>query len=172
MARGGPGVRHPDLAARPSANLLDRIARPRVVRLNGLEQVQHMLRAHGRPQSQQPVIGVREGAAASDGDEAPVADLGEDHVLFLAGIAPRNAYEDRYFGFEIRVFFTLWRGLVEKYFGAMSENYRLYAQKIAEQRASRRTAAHPLRRELEDLLRAVEWCEKVWAIEDRIEKSR
>jgi hypothetical protein len=57
----------------------------------------------------------------------------------------------------------------------MSGNYTLYAQKMAELKAARRAAAHPLRKDLveqlEDLLKTVSWCERVWSIEDRIEKS-
>ncbi|CAA9565831.1 MAG: hypothetical protein AVDCRST_MAG19-2243 [uncultured Thermomicrobiales bacterium] len=38
-----------------------------------------MLRARGRPQSQEPMVGVRERPPAANGDEAGVAVFGEDH---------------------------------------------------------------------------------------------
>jgi hypothetical protein len=53
----------------------------------------------------------------------------------------------------------------------MSDNYHLYAQKMAELKAERAAAPHPLREALEELLMCVKWCETIWAIEDRIEKS-
>jgi hypothetical protein len=60
-------------------NLLDRLARPRIRGLRRLEEVQHMLSAQGRPQRQEPMVGVRERPTATDGDESGVAVLGEDH---------------------------------------------------------------------------------------------
>jgi hypothetical protein len=59
MATRGSGLRHPDLAARPCPNLLDRLAGARVRGLNRLEHVQNVLRARGSPQSQEPMVGVR-----------------------------------------------------------------------------------------------------------------
>jgi hypothetical protein len=53
----------------------------------------------------------------------------------------------------------------------MSDNYRRYAQKMAELKAERGAAPHPLRERLEELLLVVKRCENIWAIEDRIEKS-
>ncbi len=53
----------------------------------------------------------------------------------------------------------------------MSDNYKHYVQKMAELKARRATASRPLRQQLEELLMAVMWCETVWSIEDRIEKS-
>jgi len=41
--------------------------------------VQNVLCARGRPQSQEPMVGVRERPPAADGDEAGVAVFGEDH---------------------------------------------------------------------------------------------
>jgi hypothetical protein len=38
-----------------------------------------VLCARGRPQSQEPMVGVRERPPAADGDEAGVAVFGEDH---------------------------------------------------------------------------------------------
>ncbi len=53
----------------------------------------------------------------------------------------------------------------------MSDNYHLYAQKMAELKAERAGAPPPLCEALEELLMTVKWCETIWAIEDRIEKS-
>lgn len=53
----------------------------------------------------------------------------------------------------------------------MSENYRLYAEKEAAKRAARLVEAHPLRPQLEELIRVVRRCERMWAIEERVEKS-
>ena len=52
----------------------------------------------------------------------------------------------------------------------MSENYRLYRQKVTEAR-SRRLTDGPLARQLRELFDTVRWCERVWAIEDRIERE-
>jgi predicted membrane chloride channel (bestrophin family) len=54
----------------------------------------------------------------------------------------------------------------------MSDNYRFYVQKQEANQAARRVVAHPLRRQLEELLNVVQHCERIWSIEDRIEKSR
>jgi hypothetical protein len=92
MATRRTGLGHPDLAARPRPNLLDRPAGPRIRRLHRLEEVQNVLCARGRPQSQEPMVGVRQRPAAADGDEAGVAVLGEDHgwtACARAAFAPR-----------------------------------------------------------------------------------
>jgi hypothetical protein len=47
----------------------------------------------------------------------------------------------------------------------MSDNYRLYAKKISEQRA-RRLSDGPLRSQLEEILETVRQCEAAWALED------
>jgi len=52
----------------------------------------------------------------------------------------------------------------------MSSNYKFYAQKLAERRASQHQG--PLRAQLEELLRVVEQCEAIWSLQDRIERSR
>jgi hypothetical protein len=49
----------------------------------------------------------------------------------------------------------------------MSDNYRLYPQKMAELRVARE-ASRPLRRQLETLFEVVRECEARWAVEDRI----
>jgi hypothetical protein len=79
MATRRTGLRHPDLAARPCPNLLDCPAGPRIGGLLRLEEVQNVLCARRRPQSQEPMVGVGERSPAADGDEAGVAVLGEDH---------------------------------------------------------------------------------------------
>lgn len=79
MAARRSGLRHPDLAARPCPNLLDRLAGPRVRGLHRLEEVQNVLRALGGPQRQEPMVGVRKRPPTADGDEAGVAIFGEDH---------------------------------------------------------------------------------------------
>ena len=74
---------------------------------------------------------------------------------------------------RIQVFLTfLIRFAVPKVDGGaeMSENYKYYAQKLAERQAARNQG--PLRNQLEDLLRVVQRCEAMWALEDRIERSR
>jgi hypothetical protein len=54
------GLRHLDLAARPSPSLLYRLTGPRVRRLHRLEEMQNVLCALGRPQREKPMVGVRE----------------------------------------------------------------------------------------------------------------
>jgi hypothetical protein len=58
----------------------------------------------------------------------------------------------------------------------MSDNYRLYQQKMSEQKAERDSESQPLRDQLRDQLEelydVVRWCERIWSIEDRIERSR
>jgi hypothetical protein len=54
----------------------------------------------------------------------------------------------------------------------MSENCRFYKAKMAQQRAARLAGPGPLRGQLDELLRAVAQCEAMWAVEDRIAKSR
>jgi hypothetical protein len=51
----------------------------------------------------------------------------------------------------------------------MSENCRYYRDKMAERRVAR--AAGPLGAQLAELLAVVAWCERVWAVEERIERS-
>ena len=79
MATGRSGRPPRDLAARPGPSLLDRLAGPRVRGPHRLEEVQNVLCARGRPQSQEPMVGVRERPAAADSDEARVTVLGENH---------------------------------------------------------------------------------------------
>jgi len=59
--------------------MLDRLTRPRVVRLSGLEEVKDVLRAQGRPKREEMVIRISKSPTAADRYEARVPDLWEDH---------------------------------------------------------------------------------------------
>jgi hypothetical protein len=83
MATRRAGLRHLDLTSSPCPNLLDRLARPLVRWLNGLEEVQDVLCARGRPQRQEPMVRVRERPPAADSDEAGVTVFRQDHDLPL-----------------------------------------------------------------------------------------
>jgi hypothetical protein len=50
----------------------------------------------------------------------------------------------------------------------MSDNYKAYAEKMAELRA-RRAQSRPLRGQVEELFAVVRQCEARWELEDRIE---
>jgi hypothetical protein len=76
----GAGLGHRGLAARPCPGLLDCVTRPRVRRLRRLKEVQDVLRTRSRPQGEQVMVRIRECATAADGDEARVANFGEDHA--------------------------------------------------------------------------------------------
>jgi hypothetical protein len=52
----------------------------------------------------------------------------------------------------------------------MSNNYRYYAEKTRRPPSSARQATS-LRHQLDDLFRVVVRCERMWALEDRIERS-
>lgn len=52
----------------------------------------------------------------------------------------------------------------------MSDNYRLYTQKAREARSKLRTDG-TLWAQLDELFDTVRWCERVWAIEDRIDSE-
>ncbi len=79
MATRSSGLGHPDLAARPCPNLLDRLTGSRVRGLCRHEVVQNVLRARGSPQSQEPMVGVRKRSPTTDGDEAGVTIFGKNH---------------------------------------------------------------------------------------------
>jgi hypothetical protein len=51
----------------------------------------------------------------------------------------------------------------------MSDNYTLYAQKMAELRVARE-ANRPLRSQLEALFQVIRECEARWALEDRVDR--
>jgi hypothetical protein len=59
--------------------MLDRVARPWVLRLNRLEEVKDVLRARCRPKGEEIVVRVGEGPTAADRHEARVPHLREDH---------------------------------------------------------------------------------------------
>ena len=52
----------------------------------------------------------------------------------------------------------------------MSDNYKFYTQKMADRREARNRG--PLRWQLEELRQVVQRCEAMWALEERIERSR
>jgi hypothetical protein len=52
----------------------------------------------------------------------------------------------------------------------MSDNYRFYQQKATEVR-SRRRPDGSLSKQLQELLDTVRWCERIWAIEERIDRE-
>ena len=52
----------------------------------------------------------------------------------------------------------------------MSDNYKLYAQKMADRQEARNRG--PLRWQRVELMRVVQRCETMWALEDRIERAR
>ena len=52
----------------------------------------------------------------------------------------------------------------------MSDNYKFYAQRIADRREARNRG--PLRWQLMELMQVVRRCEAMWALEDRIERAR
>jgi hypothetical protein len=52
----------------------------------------------------------------------------------------------------------------------MSENYRLYPQKQTAARSRRRNDGS-LAKQLQELFDTVRWCERVWAIEERIDRE-
>ena len=72
---------------------------------------------------------------------------------------------------EFQVFATLWSRCLAEEAATMSDNYRLYAEKEAAKRAARMVEGHPLRPQLEELLQVVRRCERMWALEERVEKS-
>lgn len=82
-----------------------------------------------------------------------------------------QARQNRYRVREFQVFATLWSRCLGEEAPSMSENYRLYPEKEAAKRAARMVQSHPLRPQLEELLQVVRRCERMWAIEERVEKS-
>ena len=74
------GLHHRDLAAYPGTGVVDRVARPRVVRLRRLEEVEDVLGARRGPQGQPLVVGIGERATAANGHQARVPGLRKDHV--------------------------------------------------------------------------------------------
>ena len=52
----------------------------------------------------------------------------------------------------------------------MSENYKLYPRKVSDSRYRRQTHG-PLAKQLQELFDTVRWCERIWAIEERIDRE-
>ena len=52
----------------------------------------------------------------------------------------------------------------------MSDNYRLYPQMVSGSR-SRPHTDRPLAKQLQELFDTVRWCERIWAIEERIDRE-
>jgi hypothetical protein len=83
---------HRDLAAHPRADLLDRLAGSRVLRLSRLEEVEDVLGARCRPQGEPLVIRIGERPTAADRHETTVAVLWEDQPSTLsARISPTSS---------------------------------------------------------------------------------
>jgi hypothetical protein len=61
----------------------DRFARTRVLRADLVEVVKDVLCAAGSPESQKVMVGIRQCAAASCGDQARIALCGENHPRHL-----------------------------------------------------------------------------------------
>lgn len=74
---------HAHLAANPGATNLDGVAGPAVTWLMVLEQRQHVLGAEEGPASQQPVVFLRQGAPAADGDQPGITLFWEDRHTFI-----------------------------------------------------------------------------------------
>ena len=70
--------------------MLDRLTRPRVLRLSRLKQHKDVLRARCRPHSEQMVIRISEGSPAADRHQARVPDLREDHGWHSFCLHPPN----------------------------------------------------------------------------------
>jgi len=79
MAARSTSLHHLDLATYPSAGMLDRVTRSRVLWLSRLEKVKNVLCVGCRPQSEEMVIRVGEGPPATDRHQARISDLREDH---------------------------------------------------------------------------------------------
>jgi hypothetical protein len=79
VAARGASLGHRDLTTHPGAGVVDRLARPEVLGPSRLEEVEDVLCARCRPQSEEMVIRISEGPTAADRHEARVPDLREDH---------------------------------------------------------------------------------------------
>lgn len=72
-------LHHPCLATRPGADLFDRLSRSPVLWPSRLEQLQNVLGAGRRPQSEQVVVLIGQRPATTDRHEPWISDLREDH---------------------------------------------------------------------------------------------
>ena len=79
----------------------------------------------------------------------------------------------RYQGVQIQVFVAFLADSRDPNVGGrreMSDNYKVYKHKMSERRTVRDRSALP--GQLVELLRVVQRCEAMWALEDRIERAR
>jgi hypothetical protein len=83
MAARRASLHHADLTTPPGADVLDRLTWSWVIRPNRLEQVKDVLRARRRPKSEEMMIRISEGPAATKRDEARVPNLRENHGRVL-----------------------------------------------------------------------------------------
>ena len=91
VAAGRAGPHHRQVAAGPGPAGLDRLAGSQVVGAHRLEGVEHVLGAGCRPQREEVVVGIREGATAPDRDEAGVGPLRKDHRATVPPGGPAGA---------------------------------------------------------------------------------
>jgi len=98
MAARRASLGHLDLATHPGTGMLDSLTRPWVPGLSRLEEVKDMLRTRCRPESEEMVIRINEGPAATDRHQARVPDRREDHGTPSAHIrrTPRGARATRH----------------------------------------------------------------------------
>ena len=80
---------HRDLVPYPGPHQVNGLPWPGIGRLNFFKEMQNMLGTNGGPFSQQPMVAVLQRAAAPDGDESRIADLGKNHE-FSNPICQRN----------------------------------------------------------------------------------
>lgn len=79
VAPGRAGLHHSGLAAHPRASLSDRFPWPLVVGSNRFKEIENVFGTRGRPQREEVVVFLREGAAPANCDETRIADLGQNH---------------------------------------------------------------------------------------------
>ena len=81
VAAGRPSLGHGGLAANPGQCHFERMAGAFVFRARLREKGEHVSGALDCPNGQQAMVGLAQGAAAPDGHQPGIADLGEDHNL-------------------------------------------------------------------------------------------
>jgi hypothetical protein len=94
---------HPDLAAHPSAGIIDRLTRSRVLWLTRLEEVENMLCARCRPQNEKLVVRVGEDPTAADRHETRISDLREDHGRNFYHLHPLNVLNGDQAGIQTKL---------------------------------------------------------------------
>lgn len=92
MAARRPGDCPRDLTPRPGTPEVDGPTWTVVLRPGLLKMVQHVLGTVSRPHREQTMIVVLEGPAATQGDEARITDLGEDHQVGPSRSCVRQGY--------------------------------------------------------------------------------